>query len=518
MTDPPLPHPKGGSSLSPWAPVWLVALVSLGLHLLPQPGYGFHRDELLYLAMGEHFSPLRMAFPPLIALLAQLARLLPLDLLTAVRLLPALAGAALPILAAVITRTLGGTRPAQLVAAVATLAAPLFLRAGTLFQPVVFEQIWWSLSVLALALLLAGHSRRWWLTLGLALGLGALTKFSGAFLGAGVLVAVLASPLRADLRTRWPWLALAIATLLALPSLLGQMAWGWPFFAQMRALREHQLGHVSRADFFTGQFLLLGPGAPLWLIGMAALFLATSLHAFRALGLLALTVFLLLMLSGGKPYYYGPMHPLLIAAASTLFGAWLTRGRRTPVLVAVLALLLVGGAALMPVGIPFLPPERLARYSAALGVTQATRTNYGTTLPLPQDFADMTGWREQVEAVAQVFRALPAEDQAKAAILGNNYGRTAAVALYGPPLGLPYPVSRHGDFYFWGTGGKTGDVTIAVGGSAESLREYWSEVVEAGKTSNPWGVDEEQSVPIFVCRKPKTDLPAIFRRLGPYWG
>lgn len=495
-----------------------MALLSLGLHLLPHPGYGFHRDELFYLAMGEHLSLFRMGFPPLIALLAQLARALPLDLLTAIRLLPALAGAMLTVLAALIAQAMGGSRQAQLVAAVATLAAPLFLRAATLFQPVVFEQVWWAIAVLAITHLLAGRSRRWWLALGLALGLGALTKFSVAFLGVGVLAAVLASPLRRDLRTRWPWLALGIATVLALPSLLGQVTWGWPFFAQMRALREHQLGHFSRVDFVTGQFLLLGPGGPLWLIGMAALFFAASLRVFRPLGVLALTVFLLLLLSGGKEYYYGPMLPALIAAASTLFGAWLLRGRRTAFLVGVLVLLLVGGGALLPIGIPLLPPEKLARYSAAVGVTQATRTNYGTTLPLPQDFADMTGWPEQVESVAEVFHALSPADQAQAVILGNNYGRTAAIALYGPKLGLPYPVSRHGDFYFWGTGGKTGEVTIVVGGSVEALREYWSEVTEAGRSSNPWGVDEEQSVPIFVCRRPKEDLQAVFHRLGPYWG
>src|SRR5574338_320684 len=121
--DPPLPQPKGGSIRSLGPKIWVVALLSLGLHLLPHPGYGFHRDELFYLAMGEHLSLFRMGFPPLIALLAQLARALPLDLLTAIRLLPALAGAMLTVLAALIVQAMGGSRQAQLVDAVATLAA-----------------------------------------------------------------------------------------------------------------------------------------------------------------------------------------------------------------------------------------------------------------------------------------------------------------------------------------------------------------------------------------------------------
>ena len=514
-------HPAGSSSLPSRQPlgvgVWLTALVSLAIHLLPQPGYGFHRDELLYLAMGDHLHLLRMPFPPMIAVLAQTARELPLDLLAAVRLLAALGGAVLPILTALMCRELGGGRRAQLLAAVAVLVAPLFLRAGTLFQPVVFEQLWWTIAALGLAKLLAGRDRRWWLAVGAAVGAGALIKFSVVFLGAGVLGAIGLSPLRHELRTRWPWLGVALACVLALPSVTGQVAWGWPFFAQMRALEATQLGHFDRLDFLVGQFLNLGPGAPLWLVGLIALLAAPTLRPFRPLGLLALTIFLLLLITGGKDYYFGPLHTLLIAGAASFLGVWLEQHNRAPVFAGALALLSLGGLVLLPMGAPILPPPLMARYAVTLGVTEATRTNYGGTLSLPQDYADMTGWPEQVETVASVFRSLSTDDQRRAVILGVNYGRTGAVALFGRKLGLPYPISRHGDFYFWGTGERSGEVTIVIGGSADWWREYWDDVTEAARSRNPWGVEEEQDVPIFVCRRPRLDLPSLFRRLGPHW-
>jgi len=499
--------------------VWGIALVSLVLHLLPQPGYGFHRDELLYLAMGQHLDLFRMQFPPLIALLAELARSLPLDLLRSVRLLPALASAALPLLAAVITRELGGRRRVGFLAALAVLVAPLFLRAGVLFQPVVFEQLWWCLATLALVKLLNGRDRRWWLVLGLALGLSALTKFSVAFLVAGVLVAIAVSLLRQDLRTLWPWLAAALSAVLALPSLTGQIAWGWPFLAQARELRATQLGHVDPLGFFLGQFRLLGPGGPLWLIGLVALLASAKLRPFRPLGLLVLTVFLLLLITRGKDYYFGPLHPLLIAVAVVMLELWLEGRRwRRPALAAVIAFLLLGGVVLLPLGIPILPPESMARYAASLGLAQATRTNTGESLPLPQDFADMTGWREQVAMVARVFRELPPAERSRTTILAVNYGRAGALALFGPELGLPYPISRNGDFYQWSLDRPIGETVIVVGGTPERLREYWGEVREAARSRNPTGVDEEQDVPIFVCRKPKTDLRTLFRSLGPDWG
>ncbi len=498
--------------------VWVVALAFLVLHLLPQPGYGFHRDELLYLAMGDHLDLFRMQFPPLMAILSQTARALPLDILPAVRLLAALGGTALTVLAALTCRELGGGPRSQLFAAVAVFFSPLFLRAGTLFQPIIFEQVWWTLAVLGLAKRLHTGDRRWWLLVGVALGLSAMLKFSVAFLGFGLLVATIGTPLRRDLQTRWPWLAAATAALLAVPGLAGQQVHGWPFFTQIEALRASQFVHVDRLQFISGQFLMLGPGAVLWSIGLAALLLAPRLRPFRALGLLAGSIFVVFMLSGGKPYYFGPMHVLLIAAAAAFLGGILPKRLPRPILAGALALYVVVGVALLPLGVPVLSPEPMARYAVRTGITQATETNRGTTLPLPQDYADMTGWKELVDSVAAVYHALPDAERASASIFGINYGRTGALALYGPPLGLPYPVSRHGDFFAWGFAGISQGVTIVVGGDREGLDAIFEEVTEATRVRNRWGVDEEQEVSIWVCRRPRVNLRELVQREGVIWG
>jgi hypothetical protein len=496
----------------------VVALIFFGIHLLPHPGYGFHRDELLYLAMGDHLDLFRMQFPPQIAILAQAARALPLHLLASVRLLAALGGTTLTLLAALICRELGGGPRSQVFAAITILFSPLFLRAGTLFQPVVFEQVWWSVAVLAMAKLLNGRDRRWWLLVGTALGLSAMLKFSAAFLGLGLFVATIGSPLRTDLRTRWPWLAAAVAALLAAPGLVGQMVNGWPFLVQIRALRASQFVHVDRLQFIGGQFFMLGPGAALWLVGLGALLLAPRLRRYRGLGLLAAAIFLVFMWTGGKPYYFGPMHILLLAAATAFLGM-LLRPRHPGILFAgTVALYSLVGLALLPIGVPLLPPEPMARYAKAIGITQTTETNRGTFLPLPQDYADMTGWEELVDSVAVVYRSLPEPERASTTIFGINYGRTGALAVYGPALSLPYPVSRHGDFFAWGWGNLGAGTTIVVGGPRQGLDAIFEEVEEAAVVHNRWGVDEEQEVPIWVCRKPRVDLKALVEREGVIWG
>jgi hypothetical protein len=160
----------------------------------------------------------------------------------------------------------------------------------------------------------------------------------------------------------------------------------------------------------------------------------------------------------------------------------------------------------------------MARYAEAIGETRAVTTNRGTVLPLPQDFADMLGWREQVAEVARVYDDLPEAERAGAAIVGGNYGRAGALAVYHEEFGLPYPISRHGDFWAWGPGEGDPRVVIIVGGTVEELQPLFQEVVVGGRVANPMGVEEEQEVLIHVCRRPQEPIQELWERLGPVWG
>jgi 4-amino-4-deoxy-L-arabinose transferase-like glycosyltransferase len=109
-----------------------------------------------------------MDFPPAIALLSEAVRATLGESLPAIRLVPALAGTALLVLAALIARELGGGRRAQAIAALGVLASPLFLRSANLFQPVVLDQLAWTAALYALVRLCRDASRRWWILLGAA--------------------------------------------------------------------------------------------------------------------------------------------------------------------------------------------------------------------------------------------------------------------------------------------------------------------------------------------------------------
>src|SRR5512133_3906166 len=80
-----------------WGLVATIAALDLVVHVATNAAgpYGFHRDEFLYMAMGEHLHLWRMDFPPGIAIVSRATRALLGDSLVAVRMVPALTGTAL---------------------------------------------------------------------------------------------------------------------------------------------------------------------------------------------------------------------------------------------------------------------------------------------------------------------------------------------------------------------------------------------------------------------------------------
>lgn len=476
--------------------------------------YGIHRDEFLYMAMGERLRLWSMDFPPLIALVSLLQRGLFGDSLVAIRLVPALAGAALVVLAAVIARELGGGRRAQGLAALGVLTGPLFLRSANLFQPVVLDQLWWTLGLLALAVLCRTGSPRAWIGFGAACGLGLLTKFSILFFGLAVLLAVLATPHRRALLTPWPWAALVTVLLLGAPSLVGQVRLGFPVSGQMSDLQESQLARVGPAEFVLGQPQLLGPAILLALAGAVGLLASRRMRAFRLVGLSCVFAFTVLLVLRGKPYYIGPIYPALLAAGAVqlervpgrIAGPAARRGAAT---------VMAGfGLLILPMGVPVLAPARMAAYTERLGLSEANRTNTGELERLPQDYADMLGWPEQAAAVARVYHALPPDERARAVVLAGNYGEAGALDFYGPRLGLPRTVSPAGSYWFFGPGQLPGEVLVTLGVPEELLRPLFREVRPAARVANPWGVEEERDVAVLVAGGPRRTLQEVWPGLA----
>jgi 4-amino-4-deoxy-L-arabinose transferase-like glycosyltransferase len=205
-------------------------MAALLVHLLTNGRYGYFRDELYYIACGRHLDFGYVDQPPLSILLLRLSQLFLGDSLFAIRLLPALAGAAIVALTGLIAREIGGRAWAIAVACAATLSALFYLAVGNFFSMNAFEPLFWMGAVYLLVRIINGGSPTLWLWLGVLLGVGLENKHSTAFFGVGIFVALLLTPERRHFAHKWIWLGGAIAFAIALPNILWQALHHWPTY------------------------------------------------------------------------------------------------------------------------------------------------------------------------------------------------------------------------------------------------------------------------------------------------
>lgn len=508
-----------------WRPLLAISLVIVAVHTMVNAftPYGFHRDEFLYMAMGKHLRLWSMDFPPFIAILANFARATTGDSLTGIRMLPALAGGALIFITGALASEMGGGRKAQILSALAVALSPLFIRCADLFQPVVFDQVWWSLSLLVAARLCTesdstgtlGTIPSRWVSLGIAFGLGLLTKFTVLVLAAALAIALTVSQHRRTWLTRWPWIAGLVALIIGSPSLVGQWRLGYPVAAQMDTLQRTQLVHASPLAYVSEQ-LLWGPGVFLAFAGLGYLLFAPKGARYRLLGLTCAFSWLLLWFLHGKSYYIGPIYPCLFAAGGVAVESWARRSHGLSRVVTAGWLVLTGAYAVVtfPFTLPILPAEAMARFAARQGARAATRSNHGVQLRLPQDYADMLGWPEQVHAVSDAYRSLPVDQRSRTVIMTGNYGEAGAIDFYGAPLGLPPAISATGSYWFFGPGKLPGETVIAVGVWREDLERHCGTITTLGVVQSEWATPEDSYVPILLCRKPRQSLQQLWPALA----
>ena len=210
-------------------PALILGSATLALHLWANGGYDYFRDELYFIVCGRHLDWGYVDQPPLVPLIARLAETLFGDSLLGLRLVPALAAAALVALGADAARRLGGGMFARWLAGLALLAAPVFRLDGLLLSTDSLQPLTW----LAASLLLIEASRTGrasaWYALGVVVGIAMLAKYMIAFFLVACAIGLVLTPARRALLQPAPWLAGILAVLIMLPNLLWQQAHGWPF-------------------------------------------------------------------------------------------------------------------------------------------------------------------------------------------------------------------------------------------------------------------------------------------------
>ncbi len=493
--------------------VLCISACKLLVHLYAGRHYGYFVDELYYLACSRHLDWGYVDQPPLIAVITWLARSLLGDSLPALRFLPALAGAAMVALTALIARELGGKRFAEGMAALAVLVAPGFLALDSLLTMNAFEPLFWLGCAYLLIRIIKTGNTKLWIWFGILSGFGLENKYSILIFGAGIVLGLLLTGERRRLASRWLWAGGALALLIFLPNLVWNIHRHFPFLVVQANIRHSGRDvPLKPLAFFAQEILTMLPlTLPIWLAGLWFNFFSKPGRPFRILGGAWVFTAAVIVTLSPRIYYLYPAFPVLFAGGSVMWETWLDQPRYRWPKRAYAGLMVVLGAVYAPLSVPLLPPETYIRYTRALHL-QPPRIETHRLGPLPQLFADQFGWEEMTATVARVYNSLPPEVRAKTAIFGQNYGQAGAIDLFGPKYGLPPAISAHMNYFFWGPCDYTGESMIVMQGQQKDLERYYTSVEKVASVDHPYSMPYEH-FDIYYCRGLKWPLKEIWPKV-----
>jgi 4-amino-4-deoxy-L-arabinose transferase-like glycosyltransferase len=419
---------RTGTSLrrAAWLGVWACA-ASIALLLMQALAAGrleLTFDEAYYTLWSRSLSFGYLDHPPMVALVIRASTSVFGGSEFGVRALSLVVVGAMPAVIAFIAWRLFDSAEKAAFAALMWIAMPLVSIGAVFVAPDAPLVVFWTLGLCALVELWRTGQRRWLIALGLALGLALQSKFTAAFLAAGVGFALVATPsLRRWLVSPALFAGLAVALAIFAPFVIWNAAHGWATFAK-------QLGRAGPsgftpyyvAEFFVAQIGLINP------LVFAALVPALATVPWRASVLprsrdearriLACTIapaavyFLLHSLHDRvQGNWLAPLYP----ASAILAADWMTEVRRSGVS-------RVAGAI-----------AKAAPWAAAIGLVVAALTfaealTGAVSLGAANPLARLEGFR----GLARDLDAKGHADNA-AYVLTQGYALTSLMTYYGDP-------------------------------------------------------------------------------------
>jgi hypothetical protein len=489
----------GQRSLLPavaWGPLAMLALGSIAVALLVGTRYGYHRDELYFLAAGRRLAWGYVDQPPFTPAVARLAWEVFGNSLPGLRVFPALAGAATLVMVGLIAREFGGGRFAQVLAAGGAALVPLFHTPAMVLSTTTFDLLFWAICLWLVARLLRTGDDRLWLAVGAVAGVGLLNKHAVVYLGLGLAVGFLVTSRRTLLLRPTAVAGAAIALLLWLPNLWWHSQHDWPVIEMSRSLQAENGGVQNLLLFAPGLLVLVGfVSVVVWGPGLWWLLRSTEGRMFRPLGAMVVVVTAVVAFLGSKPYYLASLFIVLFAAGAVTIATRQLAVRRLAVAGAVTA-----GVVTLPASVPVLPAAWL-----------------GPVLSMNGEFGEMYGWPELTDQVTSAYRRLAPQERARTVVLAANYGEYGALEHYGSGRGLPQAYSGHNNAWWWGPPPADATTVIAIGLPPSQLRRWFTSVEPIATVTNPAGLaNEESGQPIVVARGPVRPWADLWPELRHY--
>ncbi len=380
----------------------------------------------------------------------------------------------------------------------------MYLGLHSTLNTTTFEPLAWTLMAYAAARAALRDEKEWIVWLGVMAGVAMEAKYASPFFLAPLVGGLAAGPSRRILLTRQAAWGTLAAVAIALPSVLWQAAHGFPFRELLHAASHGKNTVIAAAPFFLNQVMVMNPLlAPLWLGGVGWALVSPRLARGRFLAIAFCGVFLEMVLLHGKDYYVAPAYGVAFAlGAVALVTAVRSRAAQAAYLCAVGCVTVLA----IPSSMPVVPPAALARFVVWTHTQPQAQENSARGAVLPQLMADMLGWKDLETRVAEVWRGLTPQEQARTAIVAGNYGEAGAINFYGGDDGLPRAASGHNQYYLWGPTVDDPVVILRVNGNVDRWKEFCEELSVPLRFGGDYVMPYEHDAPIIRCVGPKWSL------------
>jgi hypothetical protein len=486
---------------------WLAAGTLTGVLLAFAGRFGFHRDELYFIEAGRHPAWGYPDQPPLVPLFARVWYDATGGMLLTFRIVPGLLAGAIVLVTALISRQLGGSQRDQVGTAVATAVCSLVVAVGHLFSTTTFDLLGTVVVVLLLIRALdapPGPDLAAWLWVGIAAGVTMQIKTLLATALVAVLIGLLAVGPRGPLLRPGPWVAAIIAGLFAAPNLAWQAANGWPQLELSRAIAAGSSAtSVDRPLLIPMHYLTIGPViGVVALTGLVTLLRSPRLRRYRWLAVAYLAHLVILVASGGKPYYSAAFLLVLIAVGVPPILDLVTRSRWWAVP--------IGG--LLAVHVVMTAVITLPLTSPASELTAFAND-------VNPDVGETIGWDRFADTVARVAAEVPPRERSTSIVLTRNYGQAGALDRARDEFTDLLPVySGHNGYGDWGPPRETVTTVVLVGWTSASdgdLARWFRECTPKATIDNGVGLEnEEQGTAVRICRGTTKPWPQLWPELN----
>ena len=413
-------------------------------YLLVNPSYDLQRDEYLHLDQANHLAWGFQSIPPVTSWISYIIKLLGNSVFW-VKFYPALFGVLTMVVVWKTIEELKGNLYALILGTTCVLFSAL-LRLNFLFQPNSLDILCWTTIYFILIKYINTQNVKWLFMGSFVFALGFLNKYNIIFLVLGIFPAILLTEQRKIFAVKELYYAITFGLLLIFPNLMWQYNNGFPVFHHMKELAESQLVNVNRLDFLKQQLYFFIGSLPVIFASLYAILFYKPFRKFKVFFFTLLFTLIIFTFLKAKSYYAIGLYPIYISFGSAFLGEKLSNDWRKylkPILVGMPIMFYVF---LFDIVFSVKSPNYYVENNKKFKELGLLRWEDGKDHSLPQDFADMLGWKELAQKVDKVYDNLQNKEQTL--ILCDNYGQAGAINYYTVNKSLK-SVSFNADYINW---------------------------------------------------------------------